>query len=115
LPAEARGYADSGYQGYDKEHPNLDIPYKKPKGGKLTEEETVYKRGLSSFRVAVENRIGRTKTFRILAEQFRNPLRMHCAKTSIVAELVNIEAGFWRGLKGRAGCLGACHLSARWK
>lgn len=95
LPAEARGYADSGYQGYDKEHPNLDIPYKKPKGGKLTEEEKAYNRGLSSFRVAVEHRIGRTKRFRIIAERFRNPLDTHHAKTSIVAGLVNIDAGFW--------------------
>ena len=95
LPTEARGYADSGYQGYDKEHPNLDIPYKKPRGGRLTEEEKVYNRGLSSFRVAVEHRIGRTKRFRIVAERFRNPLRTHHAKTSIVAGLVNIKAGFW--------------------
>ncbi len=35
LPKRARCHADSAYQGYDKEHPNLDIPYKKPKGGEL--------------------------------------------------------------------------------
>jgi hypothetical protein len=64
LPKQARGYADSAYQGYDKDHPNLDIPYKKPKGGELTEEEKEYNRGLSSFRVAVEHRIGRTNTNR---------------------------------------------------
>jgi DDE superfamily endonuclease len=94
LPKNARGYADSAYQGYDKEHPDLDIPYKKPKGGELTEEEKEYNRGLSSFRVAVEHRIGRTKRFRIVSDRFRNPLRTHHTKISIVAGLVNIEAGF---------------------
>jgi DDE superfamily endonuclease/Helix-turn-helix of DDE superfamily endonuclease len=95
LPKKARGYADSAYQGYDKEHPNLDIPYKKPKGGELTEEEKDYNRGLSSFRVAVEHRIGRTKRFRIVSDRFRNPRRTHHTKTSIIAGLVNIEAGIW--------------------
>src|SRR3712207_2997043 len=50
LPKHTRGYADSAYQGYDKDHPDLDIPYKKPKGGELTAEETDYNRGLSGFR-----------------------------------------------------------------
>jgi hypothetical protein len=95
LPKEARAYVDSAYQGYDKEHPNLDLPYKRPKGGELTSEEKEYNRALSSFRVGVEHRIGRTKRFRIVGERFRNPLATHHTKTSIVAGLVNIEAGFW--------------------
>jgi hypothetical protein len=95
LPKKARAYVDSAYQGYDKEHPNLDFPYKRPKGGELTSEEREYNRALSSFRVGVEHRIGRTKRFRIAGERFRNPLATHHTKTSIVAGLVNIEAGFW--------------------
>ena len=94
LPTHARGYADSAYQGYDKDHPNLDIPYKKPKGGELTAEEKDYNRGLSSFRVAIEHRIGWTKRFRILADRYRNPRHTHRTKTSIIAGLVNVEAGF---------------------
>jgi DDE superfamily endonuclease len=94
LPERARCYADSAYQGYDKEHPNLDIPYKKPKGGELGEEEKDYNRGLASFRVAIEHRIGRTKRFRILSDRYRNPRRTHHTKTSIIAGLVNVGAGF---------------------
>lgn len=94
LPKHARGYADSAYQGYDKDHPDLDIPYKKPKGGELTAEEKDYNRGLSSFRVAIEHRIGRTKRFRILCDRYRNPRHTHHTKTSIIAGLVNVEAGF---------------------
>ena len=94
LPKHARGYADGAYQGYDKDHPDLDIPYKKPKGGELTAEETDYNRGLGSFRVAIEHRIGRTKRFRILSDRYRNPRHTHHTKTSIIAGLVNVEAGF---------------------
>src|SRR5919202_1786253 len=95
LPREARAYADSAYEGYDKEHPNLEFPYKRPKGGELTGEEKEYNRALSSFRVRVEHRIGRTKRFRIVGDRFRNPLETHHTKTSIIAGLVTIEAGFW--------------------
>ncbi len=94
LPKHARGYADSAYQGYDKDHPNLDIPYKKPKGGELTEEERDYNRGLASFRVTIEHQIGRTKRFRILSDRYRNPRHTHHTKTSIIAGLVNAGAGF---------------------
>lgn len=94
LPKAARVYADSAYQGYDREHATLEIPYKKPKGGALNDDEKEYNRGLGSFRVAVEHRIGRTKRFRIVAERFRNPRDRHYTKTSIIAGLVNIEAGF---------------------
>ena len=32
LNGEAHLYGDSAYQGYDKAHPNIDYPYKKPQG-----------------------------------------------------------------------------------
>jgi hypothetical protein len=96
LSKNARLYADSAYHGYDKEHRNLEFPYKKPKNGKLTNEEKEYNRGLSGFRVRVEHRIGRTKRFRIAAERYRNPLGTHHTKISIVAGLVNLEDGFVR-------------------
>jgi len=85
---------DSAYQGYDKEHRNLEFPYKKPKNGKLNDEEKEYNRGLSGFRVRVEHRIGRTKRFKIASERFRNPLGTHHTKISIIAGLVNLEDGF---------------------
>lgn len=94
LPKRARCHADSAYQGYDKDHPNLDIPYKKPKGGALSVEEKDYNRGLASFRVAIEHRIGRTKRFRVLSDRYRNPRHTHHTRTSIIAGLVNLEAGF---------------------
>lgn len=94
LPKRVHLYADSGYQGYDKDHRNFDFPYKKPRGGELNEEEREYNRGLSRFRVGIEHRIGGTKRFKILAERHRNPRPKHCTKTSIVAGIVNMNAGF---------------------
>lgn len=94
LPRSARLYADSAYQGYEREHAAVEVPYKKRKGGELSADEKDYNRGLGSFRVAIEHRIGRTKRFRIVAERFRNPRHTHPTKTSIIAGLVNIEAGF---------------------
>lgn len=87
-------YGDSAYQGYDKEHANTDYPYKKPKDGELNDEEKEYNAGLSRFRVRVEHRIGCTKCFRIVSDRFRNPRATHHTKTSIVAGMVNMNAGF---------------------
>lgn len=94
LPRGARAYGDSAYQGYDKEHKAIDYPYKKPKGGDLSEEEKAYNKGLSRFRVRVEHKIGQVKRFRIVSDRFRNPRRTHFTKTSIIAGLVNMESGF---------------------
>ena len=94
LPKEARVYGDSAYQGYDKEHDGVDYPYKKPKGGRLTEEQKEYNRGLSRFRVRVEHKIGQVKRFRIVSDPFRNPRSTHRTKISIIAGIVNMACGF---------------------
>ncbi len=94
LPKRAHIYADSACQGYDKQHRNIDFPYKKPKGGALDEDKKLDNRGLGSLRVGVEHGIGRCKRFRIVSEKYRNPCRTHHTKTSIIAGLVNIEAEF---------------------
>ena len=94
LPGRARLYGDSAYQRYDREHPNIDFPYKRPKNGALSPNDKIYKAALARFRVAVEHRIGRAKRFRIVAERYRNPRRTHHTKTSIVAGMVHMNAGF---------------------
>jgi DDE superfamily endonuclease/Helix-turn-helix of DDE superfamily endonuclease len=94
LPRGARAYGDSAYQGYDKEHKAIDYPYKKPRGGQLTDEEKEYNKGLSRFRVRVEHKIGQVKRFRIVSDSFRNPRRTHFTKASIIAGIVNMGSGF---------------------
>lgn len=94
LPEDARAYADSGYQGYQEDHPALDIPYKKPKTGKLSKQEKDYNHALSRFRVRVEHAIGRMKKFRILADRYRYPRSQHSVKFAIIAGITNMLAGF---------------------
>ena len=94
LPEDAHACADSGYQGYQTEHPAIDIPYKKPKAGKLSKDEKDYNHALSRFRVRVEHAIGRMKRFRILADRYRYPRNRHSTKFVIIAGISNIMAGF---------------------
>lgn len=94
LPKGSRGYADSGYQGYQNDHPDLEIPYKKPKKGTLTKEEKEYNRALSSFRVRAEHAIRRIKTFRIFSGRYRYPRATHSRKFAIAAGIANMTAGF---------------------
>lgn len=94
LPPHCRIYADSGYQGLDKRHKQTELPYKKPKGGKLSVDEKEYNRGLSSFRVRVENKIRELKTFNILSQTYRNFRKGYAIKFTIIAGIVNLKAGF---------------------
>jgi hypothetical protein len=94
LPPDARVYADSGYQGYQNDHKNLEIPYKSSKNKPLTEDEKEYNHALSSFRVRVEHTIGKIKNFKILSERYRYAKKTHSTKMAVVAGIVNLIAGF---------------------
>ncbi len=94
LPGNSRAYVDSGYQGLDKLHEETELPYKKPKNGHLLPAEREYNRGLSSFRVRVENKIREVKIFRIMSERYRNKRRGYGLKFNIVSGLVNMKNGF---------------------
>jgi hypothetical protein len=99
LPKGAIAYADSGYQGYQEDHPALEIPYKKSKKKPLAQkplakDERAYNHALSRFRVRVEHSIARLKRFRILSDRFRYPRKSHATKFSIIAGITNMAAGF---------------------
>lgn len=83
--------ADSGYQGIKKYDVNAEIPFKKPKNGKLTAEQRAYNRELSEKRIKVENVIREVKIFNILSDTYRNRRRKHGIKTNIIAGLVNMK------------------------
>jgi hypothetical protein len=94
LPKGSHVYADSGYQGLQDEHPDIDIPYKKSKHHPLTKDEKAYNHALSRFRVRVEHKIAQIKRFRMLSDRFRYPRPTHAAKFAIVAGIVNLLSGF---------------------
>lgn len=94
LPKGSRVYADSGYQGLQGDHPDVEIPYKKSKHHLLTKDEKEYNRGLSRFRVRVEHAIAKLKSFRMLSERYRYPKATYATKFALIAGIVNLMAGF---------------------
>lgn len=62
---------DSGFQGYKPEGVIILQPAKKPKGGKLTQEQKDKNKGISSERVCVEHALGSTKRYRIVKDECR--------------------------------------------
>jgi transposase len=94
LPKGSRAYADSGYQGLQDEHPDVEIPYKKSKHHPLTKDEKEYNRGLSRFRVRVEHVFAKLKSFKMLSERYRYPRSTYAAKFAIIAGIVNLMTGF---------------------
>lgn len=94
LDTRSRAYVDSGYQGLDKLHPATEIPFKATKDTPLDKEEKEYNRGLSRVRVVIENILGDIKTFRILADRYRNKRKRYNIKFKIVSGIVNLKNGF---------------------
>jgi hypothetical protein len=85
---------DLGYQGFEKEYPNVKtfIPTKKPKGGELTEEQKIRNKELAKDRIIVEHAIGGIKRFDILSNTFR----IH--DFEVFNEIVATCAGLWNFL-----------------
>lgn len=91
---EAHFYTDNAYQGYDKEHPSVDFPYKKSKNHPLTDEEKEYNHAISRFRVRIEHVFGQMKVFKSLTETYRYPRKNYNKKFNIIAGITNINNGF---------------------
>lgn len=94
IDRRAKPYGDGGYQGIDQLCPYAEIPYKKPKGGTLTNEEKLYNRVLSRIRVTIEHTFAQIKTFNILSHTYRNKRKRYSIKFNIIAGIVNIKNGF---------------------
>ena len=102
FPEEVECLADSGYQGLPGIHENSRTPFKKPKGGQLTEQEKEFNRKLASERVVIEHIIRHLKIFRILSERYRNRRRRFMLRVNLIAGLydysLNHRLSFARGL-----------------
>lgn len=93
IPPDVEVDMDSGYQGIQKDFPDLKsrLPVKKPKGKELTDEQKEHNKKLSKERVKVEHAIGKVKKFGIMGEKFRNRLERYDDVSSIVSGLVNFR------------------------
>lgn len=94
LSCHTRAYVDSGYQGLDKTHLATELPFKKSKHKPLSRDDKAYNRALSRIRVKVEQTFAQIKTFKILAERYRNKRKRYNIKFKIIAGLVNLKNGF---------------------
>jgi hypothetical protein len=93
-PKESRLFVDSGYQGIADIHQNADFPYKSRKNKPLDRCEKAYNTALSRLRVKVEHVFAQLKTFKILADRYRNKRRRYGVKFNIIAGIVNLKNGF---------------------
>ena len=72
IPEGAFILADKGYQGIYAMYPNSLLPLKAKKRCKLDPELKVYNQEINKRRIGIEHVFGSLKTFRILAERYRN-------------------------------------------
>jgi hypothetical protein len=85
IPPQVKKKGDLGYLGTQ-----IEIPIKKPKKQKLTDQQKAFNRRHSRERVVVEHVIGKMKIFKVLAERFRNPLRSHNLMFKNIAGIHNL-------------------------
>ena len=62
---------DLGFQGADKENDQIVLPYKKPKGKELNQNQKEENKELSKRRVGIEHAFGHVKKLKILGEKTR--------------------------------------------
>ena len=88
---DLRHYLDRGYRGAQEADPEVDLtlPIRKKPGKGLTDAEKDFNRMHSKVRACVENAIRRVKTYRIMGDRYRNPLKKYDLANSIVCGLVN--------------------------
>ena len=83
--------ADSGYQGISAFHHNSETPKKKPKGGKLTNEEKKENHRISKERILIENINAKIKVFKIMKYPYRNRRKRHSLRLNLICGIINFE------------------------
>ncbi len=119
LPDDCQAKADKGYQGADKQvglvtviNPDtneqkqvprltLETPFKKPRGGELTDEQKAFNQKLGSIRVRIEHCIGWVKNWAITATRFRCDHSIYNLVMQVVCGLVNQQTQRWQVAKAQ--------------
>ena len=87
-------FADKGFQGVADLHWNSLTPFKKPKGGSLTDEQKKTNRWISRFRILIENVNRLIKRFKMFSYRYRSKQMKHLMRLMLVCGLINCELGF---------------------
>jgi hypothetical protein len=83
---------DKGYAGVDKHHPSVPVvlPFKKPRGRDLSEQQRAHNREVARRRIVVEHTMAQLNRFTVLRQVFRGKKRdRHSQITRVVAKVVN--------------------------
>jgi DDE superfamily endonuclease/Helix-turn-helix of DDE superfamily endonuclease len=115
LPSECEADADKGYQGLAAQVelvqvrkgdtsemvPRLKVqtPFKKPKGGELSDEQKAFNRALGAIRIRVEHCIGWAKNWAILASRFRCDHTIYTSIMQTICGFVNAQTQRWQAAK----------------
>ena len=117
LPDGCEADADKGYQGLAaqvslvsvrdpqtgaiSQLPRLTVqtPFKKPKGGELSDEQREFNRALGAIRIRIEHCIGWAKNWAILATRFRCDHAIYTPIMRTICGLVNVQTARWQALK----------------
>ena len=83
--------ADKGYQGIYAVYPNSLLPLKAKKRCKLDPELKVYNQEINKRRIGIEHVFGSLKTFKILAERYRNSGKRLGLRLNLIAGIYNTE------------------------
>ena len=91
IPMGAFILADKGYQGIYTVYPNSLLSLKAKRHCKLDPELKIYNQEINKRRIGIEHVFGRLKTFKILAERYRNRGKRLGLRCNLIAGIYNLE------------------------
>lgn len=94
IPKATKTYADSGYQGINKDFPGLNasIPFKRSKNHQcLTRSEKIFNTKQRKIRVKIEHTISRMKKYQVLAQTYRHSLQNYNPVIRFIANIANFQ------------------------
>lgn len=91
IKQETKVGVDNGYLGMLSLHANSELPKKKSKYHPLTKEDKLANKAKASARIVVEHVNARLKTFKILAEKYRNRRKRFGLRFNLICAFVNAD------------------------
>lgn len=91
IPEGAFILADKGYQGIYAVYSNSLLPLKAKCHCKLDPELKMYNQEINKRRIGIEHIFGRLKTFKILADRYRNRGKRLGLRFNLIAGIYNME------------------------
>ena len=91
IPSRVFILADKGYQRIYALYPNSLLPLKAKRHCKLDHELKIYNQKINKNRIGIEHIFGSLKTFKILAERYRNRGKRLGLRFNLIAGIYNME------------------------